>query len=401
MKRPSPLFLVLTLWPVILIGCDEPQAISATGWDGVMRDSAGITVVENYGPTWEEGEEWRVSPEPLISVGGAEAPEQYLFANVTGAFLLGNGRIVVADMWSHQVRWFDSQGGFVQAVGREGGGPDDFGRITDMWRTADDSLVVLDLGNARIKVLGPEGKLARLIRYPYVMSILQGLFVDGSFLLEKWEEEEAAIPEGLHRSPVTYIRWKPAGELTDTLVERPGAIRYYELVNNQFLSATPPYTSWYAVATAKDRWYYSSQDRYEIEEYSPEGELLRLIRLNVPRQPVTPELVEEYREYANEYFARVPTWSLRWRLSLPMPEYLPPHGDFVVDDEGNLWVAEYSVREEPTVWSVFDSEGRLLGSVHIPPRGTLTQIGADFVLGVWKDELDVEEVRLYELIKGE
>jgi hypothetical protein len=28
------------------------------------------------------------------------------------------------------------------------------------------------------------------------------------------------------------------------------------------------------------------------------------------------------------------------------------------------------------------------------------QIGGDFVLGVWRDELDVEYVRLYQLIKN-
>ena len=50
---------------------------------------------------------------------------------------------------------------------------------------------------------------------------------------------------------------------------------------------------------------------------------------------------------------------------------------------------------------MFDPEGRLLGSVQMPERFRPTHIGADFVLGVARDEMDVERVRLYTLEKGE
>jgi hypothetical protein len=49
---------------------------------------------------------------------------------------------------------------------------------------------------------------------------------------------------------------------------------------------------------------------------------------------------------------------------------------------------------------VFDEGGAALGVVPLPPRFTPHQIGNDFVLGAWKDELDVEHVRLYRLLKG-
>ena len=50
-------------------------------------------------------------------------------------------------------------------------------------------------------------------------------------------------------------------------------------------------------------------------------------------------------------------------------------------------------------WSVFDPEGRLLGTVVTPEDFAPKHIGDDFVLGVWKDEVDVERVRLYPLEK--
>jgi hypothetical protein len=48
-------------------------------------------------------------------------------------------------------------------------------------------------------------------------------------------------------------------------------------------------------------------------------------------------------------------------------------------------------------WTVFSPEGRALGSVVTPPGLRVLEIGRDYVLGVWQDELDVEYVRMHRL----
>jgi len=48
---------------------------------------------------------------------------------------------------------------------------------------------------------------------------------------------------------------------------------------------------------------------------------------------------------------------------------------------------------------VFDPDGRFLGSVTLPARFTSYQIGSDFILGRWEDELEVEYVEVYDLLK--
>lgn len=71
-----------------------------------------------------------------------------------------------------------------------------------------------------------------------------------------------------------------------------------------------------------------------------------------------------------------------------------------MDEEGHLWVADYRrPRDEEPRWSVFDPNGRLLGTVPMPPKFGALQIGGDFVLGHWVDDLDVEHVQLYRLVK--
>ena len=41
----------------------------------------------------------------------------------------------------------------------------------------------------------------------------------------------------------------------------------------------------------------------------------------------------------------------------------------------------------------------MLGTLSVPDRFVIHDVGRDFVLGKWTDDLDVEHVQMYELIK--
>ena len=74
---------------------------------------------------------------------------------------------------------------------------------------------------------------------------------------------------------------------------------------------------------------------------------------------------------------------------------------FAVDSEGNLWVADARRPNTPTPsWNVFDREGVWLGHVEGPTGLRVTDIGGDYLLGLWRDEVEVEHVMLNALEKG-
>jgi hypothetical protein len=81
-----------------------------------------------------------------------------------------------------------------------------------------------------------------------------------------------------------------------------------------------------------------------------------------------------------------------------MPAYAP---EIHVDSDLNLWVREYT-RPGDREWSysVFSADGVLLGTLRMPTALTILDIGADYVLGLRRDEFDVEYVQLHELRKG-
>ncbi len=48
---------------------------------------------------------------------------------------------------------------------------------------------------------------------------------------------------------------------------------------------------------------------------------------------------------------------------------------------------------------MFRDDGRYLGEVETPIGAQVTHVGDDFVLVIWQDELEVQRVQMYELIK--
>jgi hypothetical protein len=90
-----------------------------------VRDSAGIRIVENRQPSAGPEGGRRLAPAPALVIG-TRTGEMYELSGVAGAARLSGGTIVVADGGSRQLRFFDSTGAFIRAVGGPGDGPGEF-----------------------------------------------------------------------------------------------------------------------------------------------------------------------------------------------------------------------------------------------------------------------------------
>ena len=89
-------------------------------------------------------------------------------------------------------------------------------------------------------------------------------------------------------------------------------------------------------------------------------------------------------------------------LETQFPATIPAHANrMYVDPANNVWLQAYAVDPpaEGTTWLVFDDSGRWLGRVQTPARFEVNEIGSDYVLGIWRDDLDVEHVRRYAISK--
>lgn len=79
---------------------------------------------------------------------------------------------------------------------------------------------------------------------------------------------------------------------------------------------------------------------------------------------------------------------------------VPPFQAIAIDDAGNLWAADYDDRiSTPGTWSVYDAEGGFSARIRMPEGFRLLYAGEDFVIGVERDEYDVELARMYRIVR--
>ena len=94
------------------------------------------------------------------------ARPEYLFYQAYGGVVLSDGRIVVANSGTFELRFYDATGKHLLSTGREGDAPGEF-RICELAGAfAGDSLLAYDLRLRRATVFGPDGMLARSYTSP-------------------------------------------------------------------------------------------------------------------------------------------------------------------------------------------------------------------------------------------
>jgi hypothetical protein len=383
--------------PALIAACSGDQEYSSF----IQRDSAGVKIVESYQLAWAEGEGWRLSQEPIVTIGVEEGPEEY------SLYQVGAG--------SDELRYYDSTGTHLYSVGRDGFGPGEFKQVRGIWLVGD-SLIVNDYGQDRVSVFSADGEYGRtlmLYRKPGPQPIPVGVFPDGSILGLELVYDRAAIPDSglqLRRWNAVYRRYARDGAVIDSI----GVFLWHESLSETLrreldsegggatsysVAADAPFGRQGSTLAFGDRVYHGSSDTYEIRVFDSHGTLERIIRRPIPNQPVTSRDIEDFKEY---FLGDDPsTWTRRRVNDLEFPDTKPAYGSVMVDGLDNIWVAEYSLghNDRSGNWTVFDSDGRMLGNVALPVDGRITEIGADYLLGVWYTELGVEQVKMYRLLK--
>lgn len=415
---------IITLLLLALAGCEIERPGNA---GNTVRDSAGISITESVGPAWGAGDRWRVSETPQTAIGMSGGDQAYELFRPRAAFRLSDGRIVIGNTGTLQIRFYDDSGRHLMDVGRGGGGPGEFGRLDRVFRVAGDSVVVYDQTQRRITIFGPNGAHVRDIsldqRNRNFFPAIGARFSDGSYIGSlRLRRENDELPRGLVQDSILVLRFSVAGELLDTLGvfhNRVMDVQTRSIGNNSFRGpaevAFSPRTVWTA---ANDKLLVGTSDHYDIRVFQQDGALAEIVRKNHAPVPVADadrrRLVQAWRDI---WYDRLDNPEIQYVLHTleesPLPDAFPAFDPQVLDDQGrrigesllidsdgNLWVAEYRPPgNDLPRWSVFDADGRWLGELTLPERFTLTDAGSDYLLGVSRDELGVESVMLYGLIK--
>ena len=158
---------------------------------------------------------WPIIAEPALEIGAADADSVYELHRVRGVARMSDGRIVVLDAGSSEIRIFDARGRFLQKAGRQGSGPGELRRPWAMYLRSD-TIIIIDPGTSRLSLHAPDGQF--IATRPYDKSIDTGdswlydnSVIVGGAVSPLYERIREAIPRLPRPDTAIFFRQVRAG----------------------------------------------------------------------------------------------------------------------------------------------------------------------------------------------
>ena len=391
------------------IGCEDTNNPTRDGPPSVVWGSAGVTIADNDPPEPDSRLPWQVSVQPSLTIGSIDSEGADQLFGVTDAMRHPDGRIVIANSGSNELRVFNADGSHAGTWGGQGEGPGEFTvyspTIVVSW--PGDSVAAANPWGLRLSIFDSDGNHGRDISLGAGFPNFVGVLADAHIVanapsakatvvrtagIARWDEEWAILAGdgtlraslGMHPGFETHALFAPDGSI------RGGTALPF--------SRGTMGSVWGELAVI------GVSDRYEIRAYTADGSLARIVRRRGQLGSPTRGDIEAF--YANLLPADMPDEQRENALNevrdRPLVESFPAFSEILSDLAGNLWVQEYQMpREEAVVWTVFDAEGRIRGLIETPADLEVFEIGEDYVLGRVSDDLGVEYVQLWSLSRGE
>lgn len=421
-----PILLSLLTLPVAA-SCGPGE--SATGIEAewrVTRDTTGdtITVRTVSGSVWRDTS--RLVEE--MRIGRVEGAPEQTFGAIRGLAVGPDGAIYVLDRQVPALRVYRPDGTYLRTIGSEGSGPGEYDRPDGGVAVLPDGRVLLrDPGNGRINVYAAAGDFLESWR------IRGGRFTGQPFYVTDDGRPHHPVFEFTDEGTEwRLVRFSGDGSRADSVLVDHWAYdtprleaRYESGDNRSFSVANVPFTA-AAVWTFSPRGYLVGgvSTEYRFELLRRDEPVLRVER---EAEPV-PVLQEEKANHRERATASMRNTDPNWSWDGPrIPDAKAPYRSLMADEEGRIWVRRHTRSQpipeeeieepddgpnaipplrwrEPLIFDVFASDGRYLGPVRTP-EGFQTNpqpvIRGDRVWAVAEDELGVEYVVRYRLVRGE
>ena len=204
---------VLAVSWIAVAGCTDPPTAEAVA--DQRYDSAGVTVVVSHEPPAHRV----LSTEPRASIGVASGDDHDMLYTVSGARLLDNGRILVANCLAPLLRWYDTSGVYLMGAGNVGEGPSEFpkgacARDFQVFALSDGRVETWEHSHRRLRVFDSSGVQvdARVLLGGADMRGPQLLWEVRSWLSDRWNTGFCSSGSLTWRGTLAYcIPWVERG----------------------------------------------------------------------------------------------------------------------------------------------------------------------------------------------
>lgn len=366
-------------------------------------DSSGVEIVLISGSRESIPVVAVLDPIPALRLGSPMGRPEEEFGSIHDVVRLSDGGMAVLDGQAAEVRVFDATGQHQATLGGKGDGPGEFQSPIDLEVLLGDTLAVYDPVPGRVTRLDPSSGASRVTTLVGAEArVSDGRFLgDGQLVGQShWLASGGAPqPNGepvLVRNSVALTLYDVMGQIVDTIDRLPSS---EEIVSIRMgagavsvLKRPPAFARDNLFAPVSAGVWSSQNDRFELRlREASNGRLLRVVRAPSLERPATEELANSIHDRVlreaetAQQRSQLETW---FSLS-PQPEVQPAFDAFAADDDGRLWVREWSPFQDAMRWWVFEADGTLRGSLDAPSGMRITSATCDSVTGVERDELGV------------
>jgi hypothetical protein len=357
---------------------------------------------------------------PVVTLEGPKRLVSEPFSQIRGVRELADGRVLISDWVEERVSLFDPATTTDRLVGGPGQGPEEYRLPERLIGLPGDSTLLVDMGNSRLAVIGPDGVIHRAFsnrpaEIPY------GIWPGGAdaggrlyFVIPRWARR---MPPNAVDSAAPVARWDPSSGQVDTLLTVRGITPRSDAGLPRRTAGLP-----YVPFALRDAWRVRADggvvvvraEGYLVEVRDQDGTWRRgapvpfraqrtsaadrevFVRRFLARSPIsgrgpngglghtpTDQMTEAAvaETIANNEFA----------------EWLPPFDPALVwlapDDE--LWVGRWAQAGEPQVFDVFDRSGRRVHQVELTLGRQVVGVGRETVYLTNTDEDGLEYLELY------
>jgi hypothetical protein len=225
-----------------------------------------------------------------------------------------------------------------------------------------------------------------------------------------------SVPGDRGRDRAVVARFTAAGEYVGVVAETLGMERYVHPHRPGVMggSGPTPLSPRARYALHGDLIYVAETLTPVIRVFDVGGTSVREIRWDVPAGPSADETFATVVDAVLDTVTDTPSGVVEERLLAGAPAAIPVFWDFMVDDLGFIWIQDFDPSHHAAArgadvgvrrpqgdgpWRVLDPDGVEVGVVDVPAGLGLYQITADAGVGIHRDELGVETVRVHRLVR--
>jgi hypothetical protein len=374
-----------------------------------VRDSAGVRISTSTAPQWRPGAGWRLEPQPVLQIGAIEGSPAYMFSQIFQIRFVDGRHIAVVDARDPAIRLFDEHGRHVRTIGRQGGGSGEFMAAPTITSGRRSDVLAWDPLAQRLSWFGLDGRLRaeRSFRETAAAAALRPLAIHDAWQLLEDGTIIATGPVSTGRRPgllefgrrvsIVAADGRRSVEIGTYPFERSIEFRPGYVFGDPFAERSPV-----AARGQPRRVIVGIPGHWELRAFGSDGALREIIRAAIPRRPLGAALVRQERDRVLARAGGFPDGSgadmERAFDRIGFPDSLPAMLRVLADETGHLWIQRWNTAGEDARFDIIDLQGRWLGSVDVPAAlGEIRAAAAHHVAAVWRDELDVQYVRIYRL----